>query len=244
MDIDFIKTKIFKLEESKKIQPGEYISVDLIKLLKQGTIPDRTACFAPSLEMKKYETEIVCVDCGKTLNMFLSKTKLLDYLRGAWEYHCDECLYKIEKAKEQERERIATELKKSQEEQDRIIEKNTENYIKIYLDPDSTWTNGTAAKYKTNAIIYKNYLIDNDVVAEYIQNMGYEDFLNTPYWVAISLYTKYLHSFKCALCSNKGELRTHHKTYQRHGYEHIPEVIREDLIVLCNDCHEKFHDIF
>lgn len=72
---------------------------------------------------------------------------------------------------------------------------------------------------------------------------GIFGFLRTPYWNAISLYAKSKANFSCQLCNSKENLRTHHRTYERHGYEHRDEVIKQDLIVLCDDCHSKFHDI-
>ena len=72
--------------------------------------------------------------------------------------------------------------------------------------------------------------------------MNYKDFLETPYWKTISQYAKCNADFECELCGNNEELHLHHKTYTRHGYEHLPEVIDKDLIVLCNKCHAKLHN--
>jgi 5-methylcytosine-specific restriction endonuclease McrA len=41
---------------------------------------------------------------------------------------------------------------------------------------------------------------------------------------------------KCQLCSGAGPLNVHHNTYDRLGGEHPA-----DVIVLCRDCHKKFH---
>ena len=45
--------------------------------------------------------------------------------------------------------------------------------------------------------------------------------------------------YKCQLCSKKDiKLHVHHNTYERIGNEDM-----NDLIVLCEDCHKKFHNI-
>lgn len=45
-------------------------------------------------------------------------------------------------------------------------------------------------------------------------------------------------NYKCQLCAeNQTELHVHHNNYDNLGYEDM-----SDLIVLCKDCHSKFHD--
>lgn len=45
-------------------------------------------------------------------------------------------------------------------------------------------------------------------------------------------------NYKCQLCSNKDtELHVHHNNYDNLGDENM-----DDLIVLCKECHSKFHD--
>jgi len=43
----------------------------------------------------------------------------------------------------------------------------------------------------------------------------------------------------CSLCNRKGVLHVHHRTYVRLGEEKDG-----DLIVLCSDCHELFHNFY
>ena len=68
--------------------------------------------------------------------------------------------------------------------------------------------------------------------------MSYKDFLNTPYWKAISAYLK-IKRGKCEKCGSETELHTHHKTYEHHGTEIFN---LNDLICLCKECHRKFHN--
>ena len=72
--------------------------------------------------------------------------------------------------------------------------------------------------------------------------MPYNDFLKTLYWEAIAMHKKHKSSYKCSMCGNTKNLSTHHNTYKNHGYEHKNDVINKDLIVLCQNCHNKFHD--
>ena len=73
---------------------------------------------------------------------------------------------------------------------------------------------------------------------------------NTDIW--LERYKRYLQSdewkekrekimvfwdFKCALCFSPRGLQVHHRTYARVGNERL-----QDLILLCNRCHGKFHE--
>lgn len=41
-----------------------------------------------------------------------------------------------------------------------------------------------------------------------------------------------------ARCGSRTNTQSHHITYTHHGYEHRPDVIKSDLIVLCKECHQ------
>lgn len=238
IDVDFIKMKIFKLEESKKIQEGDYISDEIVQILKQGSIPTRRDCFADS-NGGKYLVDVSCNECGKIIRKELTKTSTLDYLRGAKTHLCDDCFKIEEERKKQQKEKQNEETRQIEEK----IAKNTQWYISNYISPTRVWCEGVTIKTKINQVIYPEYTINHKSVCEAIQDLTYDNFLCTPYWSAISLYAKSLAKFKCQLCNSSDNLQTHHKTYARHGYEHMTKVIKEDLIVLCEECHTKFHDI-
>lgn len=72
-----------------------------------------------------------------------------------------------------------------------------------------------------------------------LQAMPYDEFLQTIYWDIIRGYKLYKAHYKCELCNQNGQLHVHHKTYENHGNEHEH---LDDLIVLCRDCHAKFHN--
>lgn len=46
-----------------------------------------------------------------------------------------------------------------------------------------------------------------------------------------------------ARCGSRTNTQSHHITYTHHGYEHRPDVIKSDLIVLCKECHQAEHGI-
>lgn len=115
------------------------------------------------------------------------------------------------------------------------IKKENENFEE-YLDSNRDWN-------KSKGISDRMFILQNitnkhkEEIAEKIKLMGYQEFLRTPYWKAISAYLKIVKK-KCEKCGSKLNLHTHHKTYEHHGYEvlHL-----EDLEVVCSNCHCKMH---
>jgi len=67
--------------------------------------------------------------------------------------------------------------------------------------------------------------------------MPYYEYLQTDEWKNTRKRALRRAGFKCELCNSDGELHVHHKTYERRGDED-----NDDLIVLCKNCHAKFHD--
>ena len=66
---------------------------------------------------------------------------------------------------------------------------------------------------------------------------AYHRFLQTKHWRKTK--NKILSGKKsCEQCGSKEKLQTHHKTYDHLGFEY-----KDDLILLCNSCHEKIHNI-
>ena len=79
----------------------------------------------------------------------------------------------------------------------------------------------------------------SDVIA--LKRMPYNDFLKTIYWNIVRNYVVDQSDGKCGICGKKKRLHVHHKTYKNHGLEHAN---LDDLMVLCEICHAKFHDKF
>lgn len=67
--------------------------------------------------------------------------------------------------------------------------------------------------------------------------MPYGEYLRTPEWQQTRQGALKRARFMCQTCSSSGELHVHHRTYARRGAEY-----NSDLIVLCADCHEAFHE--
>jgi 5-methylcytosine-specific restriction endonuclease McrA len=182
-----------------------------------------------------------CLRCHKEIILKICKSKLVQLIsdrKERWCFGdsddwklCDECK-EIKKVKEY--------FKNSEyEENQRIIkENNTKHFIEIYLNPSNSWKEGTPQKDRWQEI--RNANVDSHIVAEAIKKLDYYEFLKTPYWKAIAQYAKYRAGFRCQLCNAKGSLATHHRSYQNHGYEAHS---LDDLIVLCESCHQKHHDI-
>lgn len=70
------------------------------------------------------------------------------------------------------------------------------------------------------------------------RNMPYSEYLQTDHWQNLRLQMLQLAGYRCQLC-NTGDtvLHVHHRSYENRGQEPL-----NDLIVLCADCHGKFHD--
>lgn len=68
--------------------------------------------------------------------------------------------------------------------------------------------------------------------------LPYSEYLKTDHWQHTRKRALIIAGYACHLCNSKDRLQVHHKTYERRGYES-----QEDLTVLCERCHKKFHDI-
>lgn len=73
---------------------------------------------------------------------------------------------------------------------------------------------------------------------ELLRTMPYQAYLQTPEWEAKRLKALRRADHHCELCFADQTLHVHHKTYERRGDERL-----SDLIVLCDRCHARFHDI-
>lgn len=210
----------------------------IVALSEEYKLDEIKRLFEPT-NGETFSVEYTCIKCGNISIDFFTKTKLFDYIHmrlgrelyGNRDFMCEKC--KIEK-----KEIIYYEELKRKEDKAENFLKNTDYYIENYLSPDRVWKEGVTLWQKFNYI--KNINADFDRIAEYIKNMNYKDFLQTLYWKTIAEKKRSEAKYKCQLCGKSGFLAVHHRTYSTHGYEHQN---MNDLIVLCNDCHEKFHDI-
>ena len=170
----------------------------------------------------------------------LSKTKSIQYINNQsiqdrkkswWNqgHDCHSC--ELEKNIKQE------DSYKNLEEfnRNRVLQ-NTFHYLEKYLNPDIGWNKEITPKQRINQIRYAD--VNWGAVADHIKSMDYQNFLKTPYWKAISAHTKYKAGYRCQLCNSPYKLIAHHRSYNIHGFEHAH---MQELIILCNNCHNKFH---
>lgn len=94
-----------------------------------------------------------------------------------------------------------------------------------------------------NFIRYYDKIDDNYNILEdyyhviFIKNKDYKNYLKTKHWKDKRKDVLKRAKHKCQLCSSKDTLHVHHNTYENIGKEK-----KEDLIVLCEKCHSKFHN--
>lgn len=250
MDKEFIK-ELLSTEDGtseKLIKNGDFIDSELLEILGKACKKNLQKAFysykgsAPSRGYE-YLVELKCPDCGVLHKKILSKTKLMQALgySNAYSYdkyisHCDDC--KIENEYQEKIER---------EKQDRINKENAKirvkQYIENYLDQSISFKKEVSANTKIDDIMGSFYGYGfSEEIEKTILKMDYYDFLQTPYWDGIRNYKLKKAKYCCQLCGGKGILNVHHKTYENHGREHLRMVADKDLIVLCEDCHKKFHD--
>lgn len=74
------------------------------------------------------------------------------------------------------------------------------------------------------------------VVNRILKTMPYKDYLETNHWQEFRKRALSRAGYRCQLCNGKKPLHVHHRTYENRGEERY-----QDVIVLCADCHKKFH---
>jgi hypothetical protein len=80
---------------------------------------------------------------------------------------------------------------------------------------------------------------DMDFFIKTARNRDYGFFLKTDYWQAIKNFCLERAEHECEACGNSNAiLHVHHLTYEHHGLEHLH---LDDLIVLCEQCHNDAH---
>lgn len=72
-----------------------------------------------------------------------------------------------------------------------------------------------------------------------LKRMPYAEYLKSDHWQSVRKQALERSNLRCQLCNaGNRQLHVHHRTYERRGEE-----LWNDVITLCKDCHEKFHDI-
>ena len=217
-------------DNERLLDDGDVITEDIIEILSKRQ--DRfTDCFVKYKDKRTCHFEVIlpCEKCGKMAMKQWAKTTLREYLFGKRFRHkflCEDC----EQAKNnnEKKQKAINEVE---------AEKEVERYISYYLNPNNAWKEGTSQYEKENLV--ENVGFDNQI-RDYINQMEYKDFLQTPYWKAIAGKIRRKADYKCQMCGKKTTLSVHHRSYEYHGLEHTWNGQRE-LIAICQDCHDKFH---
>ena len=76
-----------------------------------------------------------------------------------------------------------------------------------------------------------------DLVVASMWRTNYYRYIASDFWKAKANIARRQADYRCQLCNNDKHLHVHHRTYERLGKE-----LSSDLITLCSNCHEKFHD--
>lgn len=231
--------ELFKsiLEKSKEgyIEDGDYIDAKTMDLFIKHGQANIKMLFKTYSEAAYYYVDVRCGCCGKIQKQRLSKTKIITYINDIRQkrnnIRCHECHLEEERKRLEERDKERVSWAK-------IKEQNTEEYIKRYLDPNNSWKEGVKTYEKRRDL--QQISVDWQKIKDYICDMDYHDFLQTPYWKAIAESVKNYHGYRCQLCNGTEGLSVHHKSYDIHGDE-LHNL--KDLVCLCRDCHEKFHEV-
>jgi hypothetical protein len=66
----------------------------------------------------------------------------------------------------------------------------------------------------------------------------YQKYLRSNHWKILKNEALNYYGYCCALCGTEENLNVHHRNYKNLN----KEIINKDLIVLCRECHKKFHN--
>ena len=254
MNKEFIKNVVFSdiRKNDNLIKRGDLIDFELTKILMNAKTTEITNAFyrydnLTPTDKVLYEYQIKCPICGKIYTRMISKTRILNMIKcinnkdtNNEYFRCEECETEYQK---QIKIKQSISHEKWEKERKEELANLTLRY-KEYLNPKACFRDGVSAKDKINYIMYQKYGTnpDQDEIYKEINNMDYSDFLHTPYWDGVRNYKLKSANYRCQLCGKSGKLNVHHKTYENHGREHMRSVADNDLIVLCENCHRKFHD--
>jgi hypothetical protein len=73
--------------------------------------------------------------------------------------------------------------------------------------------------------------------SDFLRRLPYADYLRSDYWRRVRWAILRDSELRCRICNAGGNLRVHHRNYSSIGKEKI-----SDLICVCDDCHQLFHN--
>ena len=90
-------------------------------------------------------------------------------------------------------------------------------------------TNSEKKSYRTNGTKHTSRLTNRQI--------EYRHYLQGEHWKEVRQQALRNADYHCSLCGAVRGLQVHHNTYKNLGHENM-----SDLVVLCRDCHAKFHN--
>jgi len=238
--------KILANDNSGYIEPGDVLTEEAVSLLSdpQWKISKVISLFKKHCwEGKELSVAVICPICGQIEMRPLTKSQTLKYLNFIRKQRTgsipqDEidkwCCTKCAAQRQKARKKIEQKRKQS------VLlakAKATKEFINYFLDPKKKWAIEPCKWWIT--LVNHYVLADEHIIAKYIRQMPYSEFLKTPYWLAVAQRVKYDAKFRCQVCGSKENLNCHHRSYEYLGYEITH---RSELICLCQNCHQLFHD--
>lgn len=204
---------------------GDKIDNEVIIALKEYKKQDVFVYFESGVQ---YKLDLDCPICKARIQGLYSKTYIFDIIYSE-KFECSNC--KLIKKEQQKKQLVESKI---------TIKEHTENFIATYLNPEYSFKNEVKPFQYFQMVQIALLRCDKIKVFEYASKMFYYDFLKTPYWHAVRYKIIQKSNFKCSLCNSNHSLQVHHRSYENRGYEIDTQ---KDLICLCKNCHEKFHDI-
>lgn len=111
--------------------------------------------------------------------------------------------------------------------------KKLKEFLEIIILIDDFYLDGNILKSKMVAESFKNYHKRN---FKFNTTERYNAYLNSEHWQTLSNNLK-KEVGSCEMCGEIKSLEVHHKSYAN-----LKQEKRQDLIVVCRKCHQKFHD--
>jgi hypothetical protein len=236
---DIKKYLYYKKYKIRFIKRGYIYTVKDIEKLKSLTSEYHKGYIGDILETSNNNNSMFISEykCTKCLNIKTEKLSRESFINLIYiGMKCGDCI------KKEYNENIEIQLKQQEKlkiEHETNKQANTIIFIEMYLKNNYTIKDTPYSEYnQMNRIFSKSNM--GDIVSE-TKKLNYKIFLNTVYWKIISRYKKYKSNNKCELCYKDFNLHVHHKTYNNHGFEIDTDIIKNDLIVLCNQCHSHHH---
>lgn len=227
---------ILSHKEEGYIEYGDFIDNKTLILFSKSRVDKVKLLFCKKKvgDSPFYSVELLCPKCGNSHIKELSRNELYKVVsdirtNANKKQLCKKCSIDV-----LNKQTICT--KELELKQTLDIQNNTKTYIDIFLNPEISWKKGVSNYAKIRDL---NLIVDKEIIYDYINDMSYYDFLETPYWKAISEKVKIKANYRCQLCNSNIGLNTHHRCYDNHGDElhHM-----EDLICICEECHNNHHN--